>query len=189
MLLIKSAELCCLTLRRAAAAFYCKWWLNDANHISPSSHLFSSFAWRPESDPLNALWFSRRDWALQVGWPRGSGLWAKGRVWLVYWDGWRWVGLHMASTPKMFSIEDAEPSWGLKVAGGIEAGAGWWPQCCDTLSFVAPHHSPLALPSPTSARIIHKKSHSHEFPKPVLRVREDHASPGASRSQTTAAPS
>lgn len=122
---------------------------------------------------------------LVLGWTGNGESWGL----LVHWDGWRWVGLRMESTPKMFGVEDAEPSLGLEVVGGVEAGAGWWPQCGDALSFMAPHHSPLALPSPASARIIHKKSCSHEFPKLVFRVREDDTSPDASRSQTTAAPS
>lgn len=34
---------------------------------------------------------------LQVGCPGGTGLRTKGRAWLVYWDGWCWVGLEMGS--------------------------------------------------------------------------------------------
>lgn len=58
---------------------------------------------------------------LVLGWTGNGESWGL----LVYWDGWRWVGLRMESTPKMFGVEDAEPSLGLEVVGGVEAGAGW----------------------------------------------------------------
>lgn len=50
---------------------------------------------------------------LQVGCPGGTGLRTKGRAWLVYWDGWCWVGLEMGSPgkkkiPKVFQHKAAK---------------------------------------------------------------------------------